>query len=462
MVKQLAAGYGLLLVSLVLFLLPISSLSYSGQFYTVHRHKYPIRRVLLGHESEQYAVVFDAGSTASRVHVFRFDQNLDLLPIGDDVELYESTKPGLSSYAVDPQAAANSLKPLLEKAEDVVPVELRPDTPARLGATAGLRMLEGDEADRILEAVRNLIKKESTLKFKDEWVSILDGTQEGTYMWVMINYALETLGKRYSKTIGTIDLGGGSVQMAYAISEENANKAPQVSANETYVLQKNFKGTNYNLYVHSYLDYGAKAARALIFKTTKNSTNPCILEGYDGTYTYGGVVYKAAAPRTGTNMRICMVLARKALKIKAPCKYEKCTFNGIWNGGGGDGQKNLYLSSSFYWTALEAGILESNADGGITRPLAYKEAAKRVCATKFADIKSEFPNAEDDDIPYLCMDLVYQYTLLVHGFDVTPKHKVTVVNKVNYKNSKLNAEWPLGCAIDVMSSSTVKGSIADI
>ncbi|CAA2944844.1 apyrase-like [Olea europaea subsp. europaea] len=462
MTTQLAVGHGLLVrVLVVLFLLPVGSLSYSSQIHGIHGHKLPFRRVLLGHDTEKYAVIFDAGSTGSRVHVFRFDESLNLLPIGDEFELFASTKPGLSSYAADPPAAATSLKPLLEEAEDVVPTELRPDTPVRLGATAGLRLLQGDAAERILEAVRNLLKNESTLKYRDDWVSILDGNQEGTYLWVTINYLLDTLGKKYSETICTIDLGGGSVQMAYAISDENAENAPMPSTNETYVEEKTFNKTNYNLYVHSYLNYGSKAGRAEIFKTSRNSTNPCILEGYDGTYTYGGVVYKASAPPTGTNMKRCRVLARKALKINAPCKYKKCTFNGIWNGGGGDGQKNVYMSSSFYWTAREAGILESDAVGGIIRPLDYMEAAKLVCATKFEDIKSNFPNTEDDDIPYLCMDLVYQYTLLVDGFDVHPRKKVTVVNKVNYKNSELEAAWPLGCAIDVMSSSATNRSIFD-
>ncbi|XP_074573852.1 apyrase 1-like isoform X2 [Curcuma longa] len=89
--------------------------------------------------SKSYAVIFDAGSSGSRVHVFCFDENLNLMRIGDDLELFEQ--------------AAVSLVPLLEKAESVVPKELRHRRPVRVGATAGLRDLGSETSEQILQAV---------------------------------------------------------------------------------------------------------------------------------------------------------------------------------------------------------------------------------------------------------------------------------------------------------------------
>ncbi|MCH90658.1 apyrase 2-like, partial [Trifolium medium] len=46
------------------------------------------------------------------------------------------------------------------------------------------RALEGDASDRILQAVRDLLKQRSTLKSEPNAVSVLDGNQEGAFQWV--------------------------------------------------------------------------------------------------------------------------------------------------------------------------------------------------------------------------------------------------------------------------------------
>ncbi|OVA12611.1 Nucleoside phosphatase GDA1/CD39 [Macleaya cordata] len=445
----------LLIISLVLFLMPYSTQA-DHQDIIVNRRTSPSHRSTGTAKTKSYVVIFDAGSSGSRVHVYCLDDSLNLVPInGRDLELFAHKEPGLSAYASDPHQAAESLQSLLEQAENVIPQELRSKTPVRVGATAGLRQLGGDASDRILQAVRDFLKEKSGLESKPEWVTVLDGTQEGAFQWVTINYLLGNLGKKYSKTVGVVDLGGGSVQMAYAISEKNAAKAPKLSdGKDTYVKELFLKGTKYYLYVHSYLNYGLLAARAEILKAAKSSGNPCILTGYHGSYKYGGAVYNVSTSPSGSNMNRCRRVAFKALKVNETCSHLKCTFGGIWNGGGGDGQKNLFVASFFFDRAAEAGFVNPSLPTAKVRPMDFEEAAIRACKTKLKDAKSTYPRVEEDNLPYICMDLVYQFTLLVDGFGLDPWQEITLVKQVKYGNSLVEAAWPLGSAIEVASSSS--------
>ncbi|XP_041027810.1 apyrase 1-like [Juglans microcarpa x Juglans regia] len=440
----------LLLITFLIVLMPASTPSQSLQEYRNRKVPSDLR------SPKSYAVIFDAGSSGSRVHVFCFDQHLDLVPIGKDLELFLQTKQGLSEYASNPRDAANSLVSLLDQAQSVVPKDLRPKTPVRVGATAGLRALEGDVSDRILQAVRDLLKHRSTLKSEPNGVAVIDGTQEGSYQWVTINYLLGNLGKEYSNTVGVVDLGGGSVQMAYAISDADAANAPRISDGEdTYVKEMYLMGTKYYLYVHSYLHYGLLASRAEILKVSEDSSNPCILVGYHGSYKYGGVEYPASASPSGSNVDECMRVASNALKVnESTCMHMKCTFGGVWNGGGGDGQKNLFVASFFFDRAAEAGFADPNVPIAKVHPREFREAAKRACETKLVNAKAAYPRVKEENLPFLCMDLVYQYTLLVEGFGLDPWQEITLVKQVKYRNALVEAAWPLGSAIEAVSALT--------
>ncbi|KAH7677601.1 Apyrase protein [Dioscorea alata] len=456
----------------IVFIVPLMPLVQSSLVFGRGGGKSPVffggRKMLLPGSSvvgqglnSIYVVVFDAGSTGSRVHVFHFDEEFNLLKIGDGVEIFERVKPGLSYYANDPQEAANSLISLLEKAESAIPVELQPSTPVTVGATAGLRNLGTETADQILQAVRDLLQKRSSLMFKHEWVAILDGYQEGSYMWVAINFLLKNLGKEYPGTVGVVDLGGGSVQMAYAISESEAENAPNVPGEDPYVKSLILKGNTYHVYAHSYLNYGLLAARAQILSAGGDSYNYCILGGYEGSYTYNGKTYPSSASPSGPSYDKCRNNVITVLKLDVECVYKNCSFNGAWNGGGGDGQKNLYVASLFYDIAVEAGFVDSKQHIAKVSPLDFKAAAMQACNLSVDEAKTKYPDLKEAYIPYICMNLVYEFTLLVDGFGLEASQEITLVKQLNYGDSLVGAAWPLGAAIELIASTSKVSSTED-
>ncbi|RVW68174.1 putative apyrase 4 [Vitis vinifera] len=175
---------------------------------------------------KKYGIVIDGGSTGTRIHVFGFELDGGGRPVFDFGKKGLGSmrvSPGLSSYAEDPNRSGGSLVELLEF---------------------------GKSREAILESCRRVLRV-SGFQFRDSWASVITGSDEGIYAWVVANHALGSLGGDPRETTGIIELGGASAQVTFVSSEP-------VPPEFSHTLR--FGNVTYNLYSHSLLDFGQNVA----------------------------------------------------------------------------------------------------------------------------------------------------------------------------------------------------------
>ncbi|GMP94037.1 hypothetical protein CsSME_00043644 [Camellia sinensis var. sinensis] len=196
----------------------------------------------------KFGIVIDGGSTGTRIHVFEYVVKVGVanFDFGENGLASMRVNRGLSAYAEDTEGAGVSLGELVEFGKKRVPKEYWGETEIRLMATAGLRMLELSVQDRILESCRKFLRL-SGFRFRDDWASVITGSDEGVYAWVVANYALGTLGGDPLKTTGIIELGGASAQVTFV------SRGPIPTEFSRMVK---FGNISYNLYSHSLLQFG--------------------------------------------------------------------------------------------------------------------------------------------------------------------------------------------------------------
>mmetsp|Transcript_4747 Transcript_4747/g.17530 ORF Transcript_4747/g.17530 Transcript_4747/m.17530 type:complete len:507 (-) Transcript_4747:123-1643(-) len=401
-------------------------------------------------EGRKYAVVFDAGSTGSRVHVFRFDLRRDgELALMDDT--FQQLKPGLSSFAASPTEGADSLKPLLELAMRTVPAAARAGTTVAVRATAGLRLLPGEQAHELLRAVEKLLN-EYPFQINHGSVSIMDGAEEGAFQWLTMNYLLGNLRGDLGSTVATVDLGGGSVQLAYAADKKHVATAP-----DGYFKEMKSGDFSYHVYVYSHLGFGLMAARAAVLAVADGDASPCVPAGHVGEYTYAGKTHKAVGHDSQPADAVkCKAVVDTVLDPAAPCEVqtqENCAFAGAWDGARGAGATAFYLSSYLFDRVSQAGLVDPAEPSGKTTPGEILVAATRACAMTPAQVLTQFHGVAETDAAYYCHDLSYAHSLLVVGYRLAEDAEVTLVKQVVYKGQKIEAAWPLGAAINALSVS---------
>ena len=237
--------------------------------------------------------MIDAGSTGSRIHVYKFN-NCGPSPVYE-YETFVQKHPGLSAFAGRPEEAAQSLDSLLDVAMSTVPEQLRRCTPVAVKATAGLRLLGAEPAGEILEAVRRRIGIAYPFPLaSQDPVAIMDGRDEGVFAWVTANYLMDTIradSPRTAAPYAVLDLGGASTQIVFEPVFDGATDMHE--GDHKYELRfGGFAGKTHVLYQHSYLGYGLMRARKSVHRLvdfmaaahTSDAApieigNPCLAQG---------------------------------------------------------------------------------------------------------------------------------------------------------------------------------------
>ena len=427
----------------------------------------------------QYALMVDAGSTGSRIHVYRFN-NCGPTPELEK-EVFKMTEKkeggsGLSSYKDDVEGAAKSLDVLMDVAVTEVPDRIKSCTPVAVKATAGLRKLGPELSDSILNAVRRRLETVYPFPVVSEergGVQVMDGKDEGVYAWITTNYLLGKIGgPDQTPTAAVFDLGGGSTQIVFQPTFKKAEDGgmPEQMAEGDHKYELSFGGRDFTLYQHSYLGYGLMEARGNLHRVIvegmyENDSqsqawlqqpiiNPCFGIGMSKevvvpltpSHPLGSeVTVTMTGPSTGSPAQ-CRALAEKTLKKDADCKLAPCAFDGVHQPSLEKtfAREDVYLFSYFYDRTSPLGMPESFTLGEL------KDLTARVC--QGGDAWKTFqavPRAMEElaDRPETCLDLNFMLALLHTGYEMPIDREVKIAKTI--KGNELG--WCLGASLPLLS-----------
>lgn len=439
----------------------------------------------------QYALMIDAGSTGSRIHVYRFNY-CSASPELED-EYFEMLKGGLSNYGTDPAAAADSLRPLLNSALARIPHALRKCTPVAVKATAGLRLLPGKQAEDVIKAVRHMLELEYPFPIADgknadgskasKGVEIMDGKDEGVFAWITVNYLLNRIGSSSPdklETAAVMDLGGGSTQIVFEPSFPSALQGMQPGE---HVYQLNAFGTKpYTLYQNSYLGYGLMQARMSINSLaafTYSLVHPnAVLTGSAHDGAQGSLEWTSLRPETTRIPSPCFTNGRtKAVLISQPgqktqanvtmvgtdggfhacrrlvevimdkdavCTSRPCSFGGVYQPSLMETFKTApIMALSYFYDRLEPFGLGPKFTIDQLEALAQRACAYTKSDTQDFDAKAI---AELEDRPETCLDLSFMHGLLSLGYELGGEREVSIAKKLG--GTELG--WCLGAQLAVL------------
>ena len=348
-------------------------------------------------------VVIDAGSSGTRVHVFRFRPRLGRTAwLSGQPQVLKLT-PGLSSFAV-PQHNAQleaHLAELLAFAQLHVAPADRAASPIVLLATAGLRQLEPDAAEAVLSACRPLLAR-SGFRFQNDWAHVLAGSDEAAFAWVAANSVHNNLDVYApASTVGVLELGGVSAQVSFV-----SDQIPPRAFRRDVRLPGRMRFT---LFTVSFLGLGLDAA------TVQARAQPATALG-DRCASFAA----------------CVQEAHRVLRTDEPCEEKRCL-----GGMPAPELRGGFVAIENLFHTVQALGLPADA----SLEMLQRAAEARACTEDGALPEALLSLDREPDLSRQCFNSAYVHTMLSAGFGVP----VSARGAVLFTNG--GVDWALGAVL---------------
>ncbi|KFQ49644.1 Ectonucleoside triphosphate diphosphohydrolase 6, partial [Pelecanus crispus] len=251
----------------------------------------------------------------------------------------------------------------------------------------------------------------------------------GISAWITINFLTGSLDDPQKRSVGMLDLGGGSTQITFLPRTEAALQTSPAGHTTSFQMFNN----TYKLYSYSYLGLGLMSARLAILGGVEGKPlgegeeliSPCLPPGFKSEWQHAEIVYKIKGQKAGEPLyESCSNKVAKMLYKKVH-KTEEVK------------DLDFYTFSYYYDRAAEVGLIDQEKGGSLTVG-DFEIAAKYVCKTM---------EIRPGSSPFLCMDLTYITFLLQElGF---PKSQVF---KLARKIDNVETSWALGATFHYIDS----------
>ncbi|XP_008314463.1 ectonucleoside triphosphate diphosphohydrolase 4-like [Cynoglossus semilaevis] len=441
-----------------------------------------------------YGIVVDCGSSGSRVFVYYWPPHngnphtlLDIRQMKDSDRrpVVKKIKPGISTLAKSPTQASDYLQPLLSFAAAHVPKNKHKETPLYILCTAGMRLLSESEQSAILEDLITDLPLEFEFLFSSSHAEVISGKQEGVYAWIGINFVLgrfdhadeedvtvevttgsqnqQSISRR--RTVGIIDMGGASLQIAYEVPSAISYKSPQEEEAAKSVLAEFNLGCDvdhtqhvYRVYVTTFLGFGGNMARQryedqLLNVTLNKNRFLTTQTGLSEDKPY-------LDPCLPVDLSDTVSRDNNTIYLRGQGDWTRCQqvvqpFLGLHNGTmspGGVYQAPINFSNSEFYGFSEFYYCMEDVlrMGGQYDSQKYSRAAKDYCSTKWSTLKQRLDKqlfAQQADIYRLkhqCFKSAWVFEVLHSGFRFPTDYRSLKTAQLVYDKE---VQWTLGAIL---------------